>query len=55
MGKRPDHVKPPKHLSKNPPVPKPERKEFVGRAEGKMENDPVRYGDWEHGGIAWDF
>lgn len=55
MGKRPDHVKPPKHLSKSPPVPKPEKKEFVGRAEGKMEKDPVRYGDWEHGGIAWDF
>lgn len=48
--KRPAHVKPPAHLSKSPPVPKP----------GPMKQiddplDPVRYGDWELKGIAVDF
>jgi hypothetical protein len=52
MGQRPAHVKPPKHLSKNPPVPHPE--------PAKAENDPLgidptRYGDWELRGIAVDF
>jgi hypothetical protein len=48
--KRPAHVKPPKHLSKSPPVPAP--------AEGKPEEEersPTRYGDWEKKGIAIDF
>ncbi len=55
-GKRPDHVKAPKHLSKSPPVPKPEETEHKGKAEGKdMVHDPVRYGDWELKGIAVDF
>ena len=53
--KRPKHVKPPAHLSKSPPVPKPgaaEPSEPVGE-EGKL--DPTRYGDWEKKGIAIDF
>jgi hypothetical protein len=52
MGQRPDHVKPPKHLSKNPPVPKPEP---VTRAADPLGLDPTRYGDWELKGIAVDF
>ena len=53
MGQRPAHVKPPKHLSPNPPVPKPglathERADPLGL-------DPTRYGDWERKGIAVDF
>jgi hypothetical protein len=52
MGQRPDHVKPPKHLSKNPPVPKPEPAE---RAADPLGLDPTRYGDWELKGIAVDF
>ncbi len=55
-GKRPAHVKAPKHLSKSPPVPEPQAREFVGKADGKdMVHDPVRYGDWELKGIAVDF
>lgn len=48
--KRPAHVKPPKHLSKSPPLPQP--------AEGQPEEEersPTRYGDWEKKGIAIDF
>lgn len=54
MGKRPDHVKPPAHLSKSPPIPKPAE---TGRApEPEPERlDPVRYGDWEYKGLAIDF
>jgi len=33
-----------------PPPPKPEKE--VGGRDGP---DPVRYGDWEKGGIAVDF
>ncbi len=55
-GKRPAHVKPPAHLSPNPPVPKPEEvkaePEYGGRKEG---SDPTRYGDYELKGIAVDF
>lgn len=52
-GKRPAHVKPPAHLSKNPPVPQPDP---VGQAP-KLDEElsPVRYGDWERKGIAIDF
>lgn len=60
MGKRPDHVKPPAHLSKSPPVPQPDaapvQQELappVGEKEGRLE--PTRYGDWEQKGIAVDF
>ena len=63
MGQRPAHVKPPAHLSKNPPVPTPDPVEE--EAAGDMAGDgtaadplglnPVRYGDWELKGIAVDF
>lgn len=53
MGQRPPHVKPPAHLSKSPPVPKPEA---IDRpSEDPLGHDPVRYGDWERKGIAIDF
>ena len=56
MSKRPDHVKPPAHLSPSPPVPEPAEikpaPEHGGRKDGI---DPSRYGDWEHKGIAVDF
>jgi hypothetical protein len=57
-GKRPPHLKPPAHLSKSPPVPKPpnakeaEPSEEHGGPKGK---EPTRYGDWESKGICWDF
>lgn len=55
-GQRPPHVKPPAHLSPNPPVPQPEdtpqAPEHGGRKDG---SDPTRYGDWELKGIAVDF
>ena len=54
-GQRPEHVKPPKHLSKSPPVPEPEvasEKEEHGGPKGE---EPTRYGDWENKGICWDF
>lgn len=54
--KRPARLKPPAHLSKNPPTPKPEpmtpASEHGGREDGL---DPTRYGDWERKGIAIDF
>ncbi len=53
MAKRPDHVKPPAHLSKSPPVPKPEP--LVRPTDDPLGTDPVRYGDWERKGIAVDF
>lgn len=53
MGKRPPHVKPPAHLSKSPPVPKPGPATVA--EEDPLERDPVRYGDWERKGIAIDF
>ena len=53
MSRRPDHVKPPAHLSKNPPVPQPA---LVEPKKGDpLGLNPVRYGDWEHKGIAIDF
>jgi Protein of unknown function (DUF1674) len=53
-GKRPDHVKPPAHLSKNPPLPNPAP--LVRAKEPDPDRlDPVRYGDWELNGIAVDF
>nr|WP_294811739.1 DUF1674 domain-containing protein [uncultured Sphingomonas sp.] len=50
MGQRPSHVKPPQHLSKSPPVPKP-----APAAPATDPLDPTRYGDWERNGIAVDF
>ena len=53
--KRPDHVKPPKHLSKSPPVPAPQAV-TAPPPEGEEERlDPTRYGDWEKKGVAIDF
>ncbi|ATY33174.1 DUF1674 domain-containing protein [Sphingomonas psychrotolerans] len=50
MGQRPSHVKPPRHLSKSPPVPKP-----APAAPTADPLDPTRYGDWERKGVAVDF
>lgn len=52
MGKRPDHVKPPAYLSKNPPVPEPASAPPPASVDP---HEPTRYGDWEHKGIAVDF
>ena len=53
---RPDHVKPPKHLSPSPPVPEPDAKKQPETPDGEEERlDPTRYGDWEKKGIAIDF
>ena len=55
-GKRPEHVKPPAHLSPSPPVPEPEKVEQPDSPAGEEERrDPTRYGDWEKKGIAIDF
>lgn len=54
-GKRPPHVKPPAHLSPNPPVPQPEPVKPAAEAGGRDGPDPTRYGDWELKGIAVDF
>ena len=53
--KRPDHLKPPAHLSQSPPVPKPEAA-TPPPPEGEEDKlDPTRYGDWVKKGIAIDF
>ena len=55
MGQRPPHVKPPAHLSRNPPVPRP-KPVAPDKAPGDpLGLNPVRYGDWELKGIAIDF
>jgi hypothetical protein len=53
MGKRPDHVKPPAHLSKSPPVPEPDPIGTPPKVDEEL--SPTRYGDWERKGIAVDF
>lgn len=53
MGQRPAHVKPPAYLSKSPPVPAPAA--TPEPAKDPLGINPVRYGDWEHKGIAVDF
>ena len=53
MGQRPAFVKPPKHLSKNPPVPTPAPVKEA--ADDPLGLDPTRYGDWALKGIAVDF
>lgn len=55
FGRRPAHLTPPKHLSKNPPVPKPEEMEPEEEHGGPKGREPTRYGDWENKGICWDF
>jgi hypothetical protein len=54
-GRRPDHVKPPKHLSKSPPVPEPAPPLEAEEHGGPKGREPTRYGDWENKGICWDF
>ena len=54
-GQRPPHVKPPKHLSKSPPVPKPGPSIEEEEHGGPKGEEPTRYGDWENKGICWDF
>jgi hypothetical protein len=54
-GQRPSHVKPPDHLSKSPPVPKPEPLRETDEHGGPKGQEPTRYGDWESKGICWDF
>jgi hypothetical protein len=54
MGQRPPHVKPPAHLSKSPPVPKPDPLP-TDAGEDPLGQDPTRYGDWTLKGIAVDF
>jgi hypothetical protein len=54
--KRPEHVKPPAHLTPSPPVPQPGPLEEQGPPVGEEQRlDPTRYGDWEKKGIAVDF
>jgi hypothetical protein len=52
---RPSHVRPPRHLSKSPPVPTPEAVEPGEEHGGPKGHEPTRYGDWENKGICWDF
>jgi hypothetical protein len=54
-GRRPDHLKAPAHLSKSPPVPKPETRELAEEHGGRKGVEPTRYGDWESDGICRDF
>ena len=53
MGDRPADLKPPAHLSPNPPVPEPAPPK-PARVDPEP-RDPTRYGDWELKGIAVDF
>ena len=53
--RRPSHVKPPRHLSKSPPVPTPQAMEPSEEHGGPKGLEPTRYGDWENKGICWDF
>ena len=47
MGQRPDHVKPPAHLSPNPPLPVAEPVVDEKGKDDPLGLNPVRYGDWE--------
>jgi hypothetical protein len=54
MGRRPPHLKPPGHWTKDPsPPPGPGREE--AESGGPKGREPTRYGDWESKGIAVDF
>lgn len=53
--RRPAWVRPPAHLSKNPPVPAPEQVTAPPESGGRDGPDPTRYGDWELKGVAVDF
>jgi hypothetical protein len=52
---RPEHVKPPKYLSKSPPIPEPGPLVEADEHGGPKGQEPTRYGDWENKGICWDF
>ena len=52
---RPEHLKPPAHLSKSKPVPAPDAGEAGEEHGGPKGREPTRYGDWENKGICWDF
>ncbi len=53
--KRPDHVKPPPHLTPSPPVPLPAAVVSPPPEGEEGRIDPTRYGDWEKKGVAVDF
>jgi len=53
--KRPDHLKPPAHLSKSPPVPSPQSVTSPPPEGEEDKLDPTRYGDWVKKGVAIDF
>jgi len=53
--KRPDHVKPPAHLTPSQPVPTPGAVESSPPEGEEHRLDPTRYGDWEKKGVAIDF
>lgn len=52
--KRPEGVAPPADWKRDDGPPEPREVPFEGQ-EVKGRPDPVRYGDWEHKGIAVDF
>ena len=52
---RPPHIKPPAHLPKSPPVPKPEASPPPPPTDSNGRLEPTRYGDWESKGLAIDF
>ena len=54
-GRRPTHLKPPRHLSKSPPLPEPGPPRTSEEHGGPKGQEPTRYGDWENKGICWDF
>lgn len=54
-GKRPAHVKPPRHWSKDKPVPVPGAVAPGEEHGGPKGKEPTRYGDWENKGICRDF
>lgn len=51
---RPPHVKPPTDWV-NSPIPEPAEPKEVAAEDQPGGRNPVRYGDWEHKGIAIDF
>lgn len=52
--KRPDDVKAPEGWE-NPPVPLPAQPVIEAAEDQPTGRNPVRYGDWEKGGLAIDF
>jgi hypothetical protein len=54
-GRRPEHLKPPRYLSKSPPLPEPGPAREEKEHGGPKGHEPTRYGDWENKGICWDF